>query len=117
MRATAAQLAREIEACDRQVAAFSTQAPPVAALLSTRGIMDWLIERGLILREIPLADWPDEWIGETKYRDRCGWPCRAYRTLGRKTALVEFFDGVALFTDAANVRERSAGANPLVGER
>lgn len=115
MRA-ATKLAREIEACDRQIAAYSTQQPLVAAWLSTRGIVDWQIERGLILSQIPIADWPDEWIGE-KHRDRRGWPCRAYRTLGRKTALVEFFDGFALFTDAANVRERNAGANPLAGGR
>lgn len=111
----AVRLKREIERCDQQIAAYSTQQPLVAALLSTRGIVDWQIERGLILRQIPIADWPDEWIGELKHRERRGWPCRAYRTIGRSTALVEFFDGFALFTDAANVRERDAGANPMRG--
>lgn len=111
----ATKLKREIERCDREIAAIGSQLPLPPAFLAALGCTDWQIERGLILRQIPIADWPDEWIGELKHRERRGWPCRAYRTIGRSTALVEFFDGFALFTDAANVRERDAGANPMRG--
>jgi hypothetical protein len=110
---TAAALARQLVQCDRQIAEYREQLPLVPALLSTRGILDWQIERGMILASISRVAFPEEWIGDAQFLDRRGWPCRAYRTLGAKTALVEFFDGTAVFTAAANVRERSAGANPL----
>lgn len=110
---TAAALKRQLVQCDRQIAEYREQIPLVPALLSTRGILDWQIERALLLREISPAAWPEEWIADALYPERRGWPCRAYRTLGASTALVEFFDGLAVFTAAANVRARTAGANPL----
>lgn len=110
---TAAALARQLVQCDRQIAEYRDQIPLVPALLSTRGIVDWQIERGMIIAAISHVAYPEEWIADAPFPERRGWPCRAYRTLGAKTALVEFFDGVAVFTAAANVRERSAGANPL----
>lgn len=112
-RMSPARIKREVERCDEHIAAFREQRPLPPALISTLGITDWQIERELILREIPPSAWPEEWIADALFPERRGWPCRAYRTLGAKTALVEFFDGTAVFTAAANVRERSAGANPL----
>lgn len=109
---TAAALKRQLARCDQQIAEYREQPQLIPALLSTRGILDWQVERALILRELPLGEWPEEWCGDAVFPERRGWPCRAYRTLGAHTALVEFFDGTAVFTAAANVRERNA-ANPL----
>jgi|GEM_PF-4823373 len=109
-----AALKRQLTRCDRQIAEYREQLPLIPALLSTRGIPDWQVERALILGELPLDEWPEEWIGDAVFPERRGWPCRVYRTLGARTALVEFFDGTAVFTAAANVRARNAGANPLL---
>jgi hypothetical protein len=48
---TPSELAREIERCDREIAAMEQQEPGQPAYLTTLGIEDWEAEKRLLLRE------------------------------------------------------------------
>lgn len=45
---TAAEIAREIARCDREIRAMETQEPSKPAYLTTLGIEDWRAERRIL---------------------------------------------------------------------
>lgn len=108
---TAAQLKRELERIGHELDAIEKQQPLPLALLSTLGITDWQMERHLVLREIPIANWPHEWRSREIFPERRGWPCHA---LGEDdTVPVIFFDGLATVASASDVVDRTHDANPF----
>lgn len=113
--AVAADLAR----CDREMEEIQQRPDVVSgaapAFLVTLGMEDWRREKELILKYLPLEEWPYRWAWRKRPLRRFderqsryyGWPCRVVARARRMNSVhVEFPDGFVCVTSANGLRKR-----------